>query len=182
MWNSDSEFSHDAYGNRKFLCHLLGDKTHLRQNQMVVFDWISSPPSDCAYYNIVKVHWNESLHAIVSALWLWCYQDPTSQYYLWCVSSSQCATAVRLFLPTFNSNLAHYSQTTKALSVHSGAHGSEWWIFPITLLSIQMSGKHRPMETALEKPCSYVCLTPGVLGNVSTISTDLEVKGKSQIS
>lgn len=32
MWNSDSEFSHDAYGNRKFLCHLLGDKTHLRQN------------------------------------------------------------------------------------------------------------------------------------------------------
>lgn len=124
-----------------------------------------------AQYTIVKVHWNEDLHAIVPALCLWCYQDRTSEYYLWCVSFSQCATAVRLFLSTFNSNLAHYSQTTKALSVHSGAHSSEWWIFPITLLSIQVSGKHRPMETALEKPCSYVCLTPGVLGNVSTIST-----------
>lgn len=101
------------------------------------------------------------------------------QYYLWCVSPSQCTTAVRLFLSTFNSNLAHYSQTTKALSVHSGAHGSEWWIFPITLLSIQMSGKHRPMETALEKPCGCVCLTPGVLGNVSTISTETsKLKGK----
>lgn len=101
------------------------------------------------------------------------------QYYLWCVSPSQCATAVRLFLSTFNSNLAHYSQTTKALSVHSGAHGSEWWIFPITLLSIQMSGKHRPMETALEKPRGCVCLTPGVLGNVSTISTETsKLKGK----
>lgn len=130
-----------------------------------------TPHTSCARYNIVKVHWNESLHAIVPALCLWCYQDPTSEYYLWCVSSSQCANAVRLFLSTFNSNLAHYSQTTKALSVHSGAHGSEWRIFPITLLSIQVSGKHRPMETALEKPCSYVCLTPGVLGNVSTIST-----------
>lgn len=144
-----------------------------------VFDWISSPLSDCAQYNIVKVHWNESLHAIVPALCLWCYQKPTSEYYLWCVSSSQCATAVRLFLSTFNSNLAHYSQTTKALSVHSGAHSSEWWIFPITLLSIQVSGKHRPMETALEKPHSYVCLTPGVLGNISTISTKTsKLKGK----
>ena len=98
---------------------------------------------------------------------------------MWCVSSSQCTTAVRLFLSTFNSNLAHYSQTTKALSVHSGAHGSEWRIFPITPLSIQVSGKHRPMETALEKPCSYVCLTPVVLGNVSTISTKTSnLKGK----
>lgn len=152
------------------MCWLLGadKKTHSE----FVLDWVFSPPSDCAQqYNIVKVHWNETLHAIVPALCLWCYQEPTSEYYLWCVSSSQCATAVRLFLSTFNSNLAHYSQTTKALSVHSGAHGSEWWIFPITLLSIQVSGKHRPMETALEKPCSYVCLTSEVLGNVSTIST-----------
>lgn len=102
-----------------------------------------------------------------------------SWYYLWCVSSSQCATAVRLFLSTFNSNLAHYSQTTKALSMHSGAHCSEWWIFPITLLSIQVSDKHRPTETALEKPCSYICLTPGVLGNESTISTKTsKLKGK----
>ena len=162
------------------LCWLLrGEKNTIETQSEFVFDRISSPPSDCAQYNIVKVHWNESLHAIVPALRLWCYQEPTSEYYLWCVSSSQCATAVRLFLSTFNSNLAHYSQTTKALSVHSGAHGSEWWIFPITLLSIQVSGKHRPMETALEKPCSYVCLTPGVLGNVSTISTKTsKLKGK----
>lgn len=162
------------------MCWLLRTKANTIETQSeFVFDWISSPPSDCAQYNIVKVHWNESLHAIVPALCLWCYQDPTSEYYLWCVSSSQCATAVRLFLSTFNSNLAHYSQTTKALSVHSGAHGSEWWIFPITLLSIQVSGKHRPMETALEKPCSCVCLTPGVLGNVSTISTKTsKLKGK----
>lgn len=149
------------------LCWLFKESTQSRV--CMWFDF--TPHNSCAHYNIVKVHWNESLHAIVPALCLWCYQDPTSEYYLWCVSSSQCATAVRLFLSTFNSNLAHYSQTTKALSVHSGAHGSEWWIFPITLLSIQVSGKHRPMETALEKPCSYVCLTPGVLGNVSTIST-----------
>lgn len=138
-----------------------------------------SSPSDCAHYNIVKVNWNETLCAIVSVLWWWFYQSPTSEYYLWCVSSSRCATAVRLFFPTFNSNLAHYSQTTKALSMHSGAHCSEWWIFPITLLSIQVSGKQRPMETALEKPCSCVCLTPGVLGNESTISTKTsELKGK----
>lgn len=158
---------------------LLGEKRTIKTQSKFAFDWISSPPSDCVHYNIVKVHWNESLHAIVPALCLWCYQDPTSEYYLWCVSSSQCTTAVRLFLSTFNSNLAHYSQTTKALSVHSGAHGSEWWIFPITLLSIQVSGKHRAMETALEKPCSYVCLTTCVLGNVSTISTKTsKLKGK----
>lgn len=141
------------------------------------------PPFDCAHFDIVKLHWNERLQAIVPALCLWCYQDSTSEYYLWCVSSSQCATAVRPFLSPFNSNLAHYSQTTKALSVHSGAHGSEWWIFPITLLSIQVSGKHRPMETALEKPHSYVCLTPGVLGNVSTISAKTsKLKGKVKYS
>lgn len=123
-----------------------------RQKYGFVFTWISSPHMNVHNnYSIVSVHWNESLHAIVPALCRWCYQEPTSEYYLWCVSSSQSATAVRLFLSTFNSNLAHYSQTTKALSVHSGAHGGEWWIFPITLLSIQMSGKHRPMETALEK-------------------------------
>lgn len=143
--------------------------THNQAQSDFAFGWISSHPSDCAHYNIVKVHWNENLHAIVPDLCLWCYQDPTFEYYLWCVSSSQWATAVRLFLSTFNSNLAHYSQTTKALSVHSGAHSIEWWTFPITLLSIQVSGKHRPMETALEKPCSYVCLTPGVLGHISTI-------------
>ena len=122
------------------------------------------------------MHWNENLHPIVPDLW--CYQDPTSEYYLWCVSSSQWATAVRLFLSTFNSNLAHYSQTTKALSVHSGAHSSEWWIFPITLLSIQVSGKHRPMEAASEKPCSCVCLTPRVLGNINDSTKTSKLTGK----
>lgn len=141
------------------------------------------------------------LHLILHSATLWksalkwepaCYcarsvpvmlSGPHSWYYLWCVSSSQCATAVRLFLSTFNSNLAHYSQTTKALSMHSGAHCSEWWIFPITLLSIQVSDKHRPTETALEKPCSYICLTPGVLGNESTISTKTsKLKGKVKYS
>lgn len=137
----------------------------------------------CTVQHCERVHWNESLHAIVPVLCLWCYLEPTSEYYLWCVRSSQCATAVRLFLSTFNSNLAHYSQTTKALSVHSGAHCSEWWIFPITLLSIQVSSKHRPTETALEKPCSYICLTPGVLGNVSTISAKTsKLKGKVKCS
>lgn len=114
---------------------------------------------------------------VLPLLCLWCKALTSSpEHYLRCVSSSQSATRVGPFLSTFNWNLAHYKQTTKALFWHSGAHASEWWIFPITLLSIHVSGKHRSTETAFRNSCSYVCLTQGKLSAISTkIST---LKGK----
>lgn len=148
---------------------------------IIVYLFISSP--NHANYSITKIALKWEPACYCACLCLCCCQARTCEYYLWCVSSSQCTTRVRPFLSTFNSNLAHYSQTTKALSWHSAAHCSEWWIFPITLLSIQVSGKHRPMETALEEPCSHVCLTPADLWKpISNFNKDLQVKGKSKIS
>lgn len=88
---------------------------------------------------------------------------------------------VQHFPSTFNSNLNHYSKTTKALSLHSGARASEWWIFPITLLSVQVSGKHRLADGAFRVLHSCVSLTLALLSNLPHKDPMLKWKGKMQL-
>lgn len=109
--------------------------------------------SGVAYINgkrLARLHWDNSPETFCT---LSCVPDLRlcSLHRFHCVSSSPRVTREQRFPSTFNSNLGHYSQTTKALSLHSGARTSEWGIFPITPLSIWVSGKHRLADRAFRK-------------------------------
>lgn len=99
---------------------------------------------------LARLHWDNSPETFCT---LSCVPDLRlcSLHRFHCVSSSPRVTREQRFPSTFNSNLGHYSQTTKALSLHSGARTSEWGIFPITPLSIWVSGKHRLADRAFRK-------------------------------
>lgn len=125
---------------------------------------------------LVRVHWDNSSERF-SALLLWdcsCIISTVSAPpWEWPECSIFPQPSIQTW--TITARLQRHFCCTQGLRT------SEWWIFPITLLSVQVSGKHRLVDGAFKVLHSCVSLTLALLSNLPHKDSMLKWKGKTQL-